>query len=134
MLMTRWTLYLRTFAWAAVGFFATDGVFTAIMDALEIGDWSTGVKRLTLASIAALATGVIAVIQSLRYSTDTSLGKAINQFLQMLLAGLATLAVADLTGAAVVAFGTAFWKLIVAALIGAAQAYFVNLGEVRSVS
>jgi hypothetical protein len=44
----------------------------------------------------------------------------------MVIAGLATLAIADLTGAAAIAFVGAVGKLLVASAIGAVQAYLVN--------
>lgn len=125
--MTRGQLALRTFGWAAVGFLLTNGVVVAFSEAIDVGNYGTGVKALVLSAIAAVIAGVLAVLQSLKFSVDTAAGKALSQFIQMVLAGAATLVVADLTTAAAVAFGQAALKLIVAAFLGAVQAYLVNL-------
>jgi len=42
--MTRSTLLLRTFGWAAVGFLVTNGALLALGDAFEVGDYRTGVS------------------------------------------------------------------------------------------
>ena len=125
--MTRQQLALRTFGWAAVGFLLTNGVVLALGDAIDDGQYATGVKTLTLSGIAAVIAGIIAVLQSLRFPADTAFGKAASQFVQMLLAGTATLVVADLTEAAAIAFGTALLRLVVAAVLGGVQAYLVNM-------
>ncbi len=124
--MTRPQLLLRTFGWAAVGFLVTNGTVLALGEAFEVGDYRTGVVQLTLAVIAAVLAGVVAVLQSLKFSTDTAQGKAASQFVQMLLAGAVTLGLADLTEAAAVAFGAAALKLVIASAIGALQAFLVN--------
>jgi hypothetical protein len=123
--MTKSQLLLRTFGWAAVGFLVTNGMVVALGASFEAGnyDW----KPTALSVIAAILAGIIAVLQSLKFSATTPMGKALNQFVQMFVAGLLTLAVADLTTAAAVAFAGAVGKLAIAALIGAVQAYLVNL-------
>ncbi len=125
--MTRGQLALRTFGWAAVGFLLTNGVVLAFSDAVNEGTYKTGVVALVLSAIAAAIAGGIAVLQSLKFPVDTAWGKAASQFVQMILAGAATLVVADLTAAAAVAFGTALVRLVVSAFLGAVQAYLVNL-------
>jgi len=124
--MTKTAILLRTFGWAAVGFLVTSGAVVAFGVEFEAGNYSEGVTALALALIAAILSGVIAALQAMRFSTDTAGGKALNQFVQMVIAGLATLAIADLTGAAAIAFVGAVGKLLVASAIGAVQAYLVN--------
>lgn len=125
--MTRGQLFLRTFGWAAVGFLLTNGVVVAITDAIDVGDYATGVRALVLSAIAAAIAAVIAALQSMKWPVDTAWGKAVSQFCQMIVGGAATLVVSDLTTAAAVAFGAAAFKLVVASLLGAVQAYLVNL-------
>ena len=127
--MSRRELLLRTFGWAAVGFLLTNGAVLAFGEAVEAGEYGTGLTQLTLSGIAALLAGVFAVLQSLKFSTDTAGGKALNQFLQMVLAGGVTLGIAELTGAAALVFAVQAVKLVIAAAIGALQAFLVNLPQ-----
>lgn len=117
--MTRGKLLLRTFAWAAVGFLVTGGALTAFSESLDFGS-------LGLALIAAAVAGVIAALQSLRFSTDTALGRGLNQFAQMLVAGLLTLGVAEYGWEEVGDLPAAAVKLVIASLVGGLQAYFMN--------
>ena len=117
--MTRTKVYFRTFAWAAVGFLVTGGALAVFSETLDFGS-------LALALIAALITGVIAVLQSLRYATDTPQGRAFSQFIQMVIAGLSTLLVADWGWDEVADLPVAIGKLILASIVGALQAYYMN--------
>lgn len=124
--MTKGQLLVRTFAWAAAGFLLTSGALTAFANTVGTSDYGTGVKALVIAGVSAALAGVIAVLQSWKWRADTALGRAESQFGQMMVAGLGTLGLADLTGAAAVAFGQATVKLVVASLIGSVTAYYVN--------
>ena len=124
--MSKLRLLLRTFGWAAVGFLVTSGAVVALGASFESGNYNEGLTQGALALIAAAIAGVIAALGALRFS-DSPAGRALNQFVQMVAAGLAVLGVADLTGAAGVAFLGATLKLVVASGIGALQAYLVNL-------
>lgn len=124
---TRLQLALRTFGWAAVGFLVTSGAVIALGTNFDAGNYEVGLTALALALIAAAVAGVIAALQSLKFPVDTAAGKALAQFVQMVVAGLGTLVLADLTKAAAVSFIGATVKLLVASAIGALQAYLVNL-------
>lgn len=124
--MSKATLYLRTFGWAAVGFLVTSGALSALNTSIDAGKYSEGLSALTLSVIAALLAGVLALLQSLKFSQTTAAGKAASQFVQMFIAGWVTLGVADLTSDAAVAFGGGLSKLAIASALGALQAYLVN--------
>jgi hypothetical protein len=124
---TRLQLALRTFGWAAVGFLVTSGAVVALGTNFDAGNYEVGMTALALSLVAAVVAGVIAALQSLKFPATTAIGKAAAQFVQMVVAGLGVLVLADLTDAAVVAFVGAIAKLVVASLIGALQAYLVNL-------
>lgn len=118
--MTRGKLLFRTFAWAAVGFLVTGGALAAFGETLDF-------DGLVAPTIAAILTGFIAVLQSLRYATDTPLGRAISQFLQMVIAGLITLAAATWGFDTIDDLGSAIGKLAIASFIGGLQAYYMNV-------
>lgn len=124
--MSKALLFLRTWAWAALGFLLANGVVLALLDAADTGAYATGVKQLVLAGIAAAVTGVIAAVGLLRFG-ESPLMKALNQVVQMAVAYLATLAVADLTDAVVVAWLAGLGRFVVSALISGLQTYMVNL-------
>lgn len=124
--MNRASLFLRTLGWGAVGFLLANGVVLTLLDAVQDGgDLVVSFKQLAIASIAALAAGLIAALGLLRFG-ETPGGRALAQFTQMLAAGLATLAVADLTTAAAVTWVVASGRMLLSAAIGALQAYLVN--------
>jgi hypothetical protein len=123
--MNRASLLLRTFGWAAVGFLVTNGALLALSDAIDAGDYSTGVTALALSGIAAVLAGVLAALNVLRFG-ESPLERAANQGVQMLIAGFGVLGITELTSEAVGNFGTALVKLVIASAIGALQAYLVN--------
>lgn len=118
--MTRTKLLFRTFAWAAVGFLVTGGALAAFSENLDFGS-------LALALIAAVVSGVIAVLQSLKFTADTPMGRALSQLVQMLVAGLGTLLVADWGWEEVGDLPQAIGKLVIASVVGALQAYYMNV-------
>lgn len=124
---TRFQLALRTFGWAAVGFLVTSGAVIALGANFDAGNYEVGLTALALALIMAVVAGVVAVLTSLKFPVTTAAGKALAQFIQMEVAGLGVLVLADLSKAAVIVFFGAFVKLTIASAIGALQAYLVNL-------
>lgn len=94
------------------------------------GEAKLGAVRLTLAVVAAAVTGVIAYFTALTPVNPTSAGpKALAHFLQMAVAGLGTVGLADATGAAAIQFANQIGGIFLAAAIGALSVFAVNYAE-----
>lgn len=94
------------------------------------GDAKLGAVKLTLAVIAAAVTGVIAFLMALTPANPTtSWAKAAAHFLQMAVAGLSTVGIADLSGAAAVVFAQQIGSIALSAALGALSVFAVNYAE-----
>lgn len=94
------------------------------------GEAALGATKLTLAVVASLVAAVIAALVALTPANPTTaLQKGIAHALQMLVAGLGTVVLADLSGAAAVDFGRQVMGIVIAAAFGGFTAFSVNFSE-----
>lgn len=94
------------------------------------GEAKLGAVKLTLAVVAAAVVGVIAYLVALTpRNPTTALQKGITHALQMLVAGLGTVALAEATGAAAIEFVHQIAGIVVAALLGGLASFSQNLSE-----
>jgi hypothetical protein len=102
---------VRTFAQAMTG------VLAASATANWVGDFRASAVVLALGTVAALVAAVAAFLLAAGgASASTPVGKALASTAQFLGAGLATVGLADWTGAAAVDFGNSLLKIVVAAV------------------
>lgn len=94
------------------------------------GDAKLGASRLTLAVIAAALGGLLAALTALTPQNPTTpLSKAVATFLQGTVAGMATVAVADITSSAGVEFLHVAGAVVISAALAAIGSFAVNSAE-----
>lgn len=107
---------------------------TAVLVTAVGADWLGSTRAsavvLALGTIAALLAGVVAYLLAVGGRTSTTpLSKAITSFCQFLGTGLATVGVADWTGAAAVEFEHTIVKVVIAALLTGLVTFMQNSAE-----
>lgn len=122
--------FFRTVAWASVGVVAVTSFAIPLLKAFEVGDFAAAKAAAVIGGLTVLGAGIFAVIQAMVQDNPTSvMQRAINQFAQTVLAGLAAPVLADTILSTVVEYGQSLLGTFLAAVVAALTSFAVNQRE-----
>ncbi len=124
--------FFRTVGWASVGVVAVTALVIPVLNAMNIGDFDSIKVAAVIGGLTVFGAGLLAVIQSLVTSNSaqaSAVQRALYQFGQTALAGLAAPVVANTLLETTVNYGRSLWGTFLVALVAAAQSYVVNARE-----
>lgn len=124
--------FFRTVGWASVGVVFATAVLIPLLNAINLGDYLGAQEILVVGGLTVLGAGILAILQSLAMRNQgqtTPVQRAIFQFCQTAIAGLAAPVVADSLMDTAVNYGRGLWSMLLVSLAAAVQAFIVNQRE-----
>lgn len=124
--------FFRTVGWGSVGVVAVVWVVIPALQKIQVGDWPGLATAVVIGGLTVVGAGLLAFLQALiqkNSAQSTALQRALYQFGQMAVAGLAAPVLADTLFNTAANYGRSLWFTFSAALIAGVQAFIVNRRE-----